>query len=839
MPRFAMRRLAPTFAVLSLAVAAALLRCAGGGGAGASGGSAAARAAEGAPLRLLDRLDRAQVEADALAVLSGELQPTAPGDLALRDDFGDPADAPVWPRGWFESKVVLVACEDPARAAALPRITTAPEEVDGRGVVRVRRKEDSLTAVVAAAPEETWLVRARVKALGAPEGVGIDGRPLPFEPLPYERLLAEAPRLVEPLRASARERRLPADAGSEWRELRLVARPYPGRKSLAVTLIGGDGGALFDEIEVRRLTPLETLALTPDDSVEAAGNPLRRRVALGLETWDCLALPVPGTAVFEVDVPRERPRLDVGVAALLDGASEPVRLRVEVEGANVEHVRRAEQAAAPFTPLTLDLAAMAGRRVKLRLAAEGPRGAVALFGAPTLLSAPARSRPNVLLISLDTLRADHLGCYGATDVRSPRIDRLAAEGLRFETVLSPASYTLPTHMTLMSGQDPLVHATVKSTQPMDPARTPMLARRMQEAGWRTAAFTGGGLVHPRYGFGLGFDSYSIADPGGVVGLKRRIGDEADHDAAPGEDRVARIVEWLQRNSDQPFLLFVHTYLVHNYRPSQRDLDEQRGGPRPTPEELGELRLRAEAGEPEAIERMHALYRASIAQADREIVGRLLDVLDSLRLAERTIVVLVADHGEEFFEHAMIGHGNELWHDLTRVPWILRGPGVPRGPDGIVRADPVALGDVAPTIAALVGLEADARASSRSQLAADPDDNFTEPKLLSLRDVSERPDQDALVLWPWKIVRRRAGPAPWPCALYQLEDDPREERDLAAAHPERAAGLAKRLDLEMREQLDLAARLPASAGERHFEMPAELEWMLDQLGYGARRQVDHE
>ncbi len=793
--------------------------------------------ARSGPLRLLDHLDAATIDAPGASVLAGELPSAVPGDVVFRDDF---ESGEGWPRAWFDLGVIEIALKDPIAAAALPRTTLAPEHFEGVGVVRLNTLDDGLIALVPAAAEETWLIRARVKSPGGPTArqPGISYVPLKFELPTFERLVADAQALAPQLLTPSRIVRLPADAGTEWRELRLLARPYRGRRLLAVSLEPGEDGALFDEIELRRLTPIETLALSPDDSVEPASDPRRRRVALDLETWDCLALPTPGRAEFDVVLPESAPRLELACSALTDGAPATLRFRVSADEAGAASFELARSTngtrSLPFEPATVDLERVAGRRVKLVLEAEGPPGAVALFGAPTLLGAPrAPHAPpplSVLLISLDTLRADHLGCYGAEEVESPRVDRLAAEGTRFERVLSPASYTLPTHLSMLSGQDPLVHETVRSTDPMDPARTSMLARRMAEAGRLTAAFTGGGLVHPRYGFGVGFDSYSIKDPGGVVGLHRRIGDEADQDARPDEDRVGGIIDWLSRRRDAPFFLFVHSFLVHNYRPSQRELDAAGGGPRPTPDELDRLREAAAAGDRGAIARMHALYRISIAQADREIVGRLCDALEALSLAERTLVVLVADHGEEFFEHAMIGHGDELWHSLTRVPWILRGPGVARG---VVRADPVSLADVAPTIAALAGLPGDSRVLGRDQLAFDADQNFAEPKLLSLRGIADRPDQDALVLWPWKLVRRRIGEGPWPAALFRLDDDPDEMRDLASAEPDRAAGLLRLLDRKLEEQDEQRRRLPSTAGAREFEAPPELEWMLDQLGYVKR------
>ncbi len=799
--------------------------------------------------RLLDRLAGARLDAPAAAPFFGALTRVDDAALSFVDEFT--LDAP-FPGPWRARAFVEAALEGGAVALALPARIERPQRWHAgadagasRDVVTVGAN-DLLGCALAADADSNWLVRAWVQPIAPPQpprAANAVGEPLPEPSLsftPLDHLPRSGDDFAADLKAHAAEfiRRprdfaLPADATNDaWHELRAIARPYPGRAALAIALNGGARGLRVDRVELRRLTAAEALALCTDETVEPVTHALRRRIELDLETYDCLALPLPGAIEFDLHLPAAAPRLEFALALLADraAADAAVSLELTVTSERGAVTLPAQQAGRRFVATTRDLAPFADTTITLRLAASGPAGGVALIGAPTLLSRSA-SPPHVIILSLDTLRADHVGCYGGVP-KTPAIDSLAARGTRFARAFSPASYTLPTHLSMLSGQDPLVHETVAATDPMDPLRTLPLAARLRDAGWRTAAFTAGGLVHPRYGFGVGFDRYSIRDPGGVVGLHRRIGDVSDDDAKPGEDRMQAVVDWLAASRDVPSFLFLHTYLVHNYRPLQPWLDRIGGGPRPSQEELTLLRQRAEKGHSASIDRLRTLYHASVLQADAEIVGRLLGAIDALGLREKTLIALVADHGEEFFEHRMIGHGDELWHTLTQVPWILAGPGVPVG--GVHEA-PVALADVAATIAGRLQLPPDARVLAVDRLAGEGDDEIGagEPLTLSLRRIADRPDQDALVLWPWKLVRKRGSEKPWPIALFQLDEDPDETRDRAADEPARVLGMTRRLEARLAELERQKAELPRSSGPRHFEISPELERMLDQLGYTQR------
>jgi arylsulfatase A-like enzyme len=788
--------------------------------------------ATGEPVvHLLDHLDVATVDAGHAKDVAGDFGAAAAGDRLLADE---PHGGDL--KGWIDAAQALGGGGR------------------GGGGVRVR--------FVAAPEEETLLVRARVRGHASLGYLPLREAP----PISDDAVAATLKKLSEEAKLNLRRVELPPDQ-HDWQELSLVARPYPGRKALLVILAnGGDGtgsggsssngsgGIDVDTVEVRRLTPAEALAVVPDETVERATHPLRRQIELDLTTVDTLALPAPGRVAWKLRVPAAAPRITFAVGAKLDAGGGTLGLTVAIDGA--AFATRALTADAttrvhPFEPWSVNLARFAGREVELALVADGPAESVALFGAPTLLSTAPEPRDdatapprNLLLISLDTLRSDAVGCYGgdgSIEVATPNLDRLAAQGTRFARVVTPTCWTLPAHVTLFSGQHPLVHETVKATLPVDPLRTAMLQQRLRANGRATAAFTAGGLVHARYGFGPGFDTYSMKDPAGVVGLHRRIGDAPDRDAAPGEDRMQPVVDWLTARRDVPFLCFVHTYLVHNYRPKAAWMKD--GKAPPTLEESNTLRGAALNGDKAAIERMHQIYRWCASEADAEIVGRLLTTLDQLGLATNTLVVVVADHGEEFHEHGLIGHGLDLFGESTRVPWLMRGPEVPRG---VVRDEIVTLADVAPTIARRMRLPGDPRVvgvdrtmaaseksgeSGESGGSGDTGD-AADAVVLTLREIAGQPDRDALLAGKWKLIRRREKSGNVD-QLFDLSKDPNEDADLAANEPERAAQLGRLLEARISQIEQSGAALPRTSGDRRFQMSSELERMLDGLGYGKK------
>jgi arylsulfatase A-like enzyme len=305
--------------------------------------------------------------------------------------------------------------------------------------------------------------------------------------------------------------------------------------------------------------------------------------------------------------------------------------------------------------------------------------------------------PNILLISIDSLRADHIHTYGYPRRTSPNIDGLAAEGTVFETVMSPTSWTLPAHMTLMTSLAPEEHGVI--TNRLRLARgVDTLPQRLKRSGYATAGFVSATYLDGLYGFNRGFDEYDDYSLLRTAGAKSRVAVTSQHVAG-------RAIQWLHANASpgkRPFFLFLHFFDVHyDYNP-----------PPPFAQMFDAGYRGAAIG---AVESIHAgmptrdlrhdvaLYDGEIAWVDANI-GRILETLRTMGVDQNTIVVVTADHGEEFLEHGQAAHDKTLYDEVLRVPLVIRYPGhvaAGRRLQGQVR-----LMDVAPTLLALAGLAVD-------------------------------------------------------------------------------------------------------------------------------------
>jgi arylsulfatase A-like enzyme len=320
---------------------------------------------------------------------------------------------------------------------------------------------------------------------------------------------------------------------------------------------------------------------------------------------------------------------------------------------------------------------------------------------------PAGEAPTVprhlLLISVDTLGALHVGAYGYERDTSPVLGRLAERGVLFENAYTQQVWTLTSHLSLMTSLNPQSHA-ASEHQAAWPA-APTLAGVLRNAGFETAAFTGvGAYMNPRYGLGRGFDRY-------VIGKT-----DAERDNAP---RIAWLREQARKVAADPkhrFFLFAHYFDVHSdvgtsvpYDAPEADrqayltqvLPEGEAWQREGDTDLLiELEKSGEASDRDRAV-IRALYDAGVRYTDRAGVGALLAELEATGLARETLVVLTSDHGEEIFEHGKVSH-QQPYEETARVPLVFAGPGVPRG-ERI--GDLVELVDVMPTVLAQLGVPA--------------------------------------------------------------------------------------------------------------------------------------
>lgn len=333
----------------------------------------------------------------------------------------------------------------------------------------------------------------------------------------------------------------------------------------------------------------------------------------------------------------------------------------------------------------VDLGALAGRRGTFEFTARAVDGG-GIF-APTwsdpmvATRAPAPDRPNVLVVSFDTLRARNLGCYGYPRATSPFIDGIAAQGTLFEHAFTTSATTGPSHMSLFTGRYPPHHGIRRGIESKTPG-VATLAELLRTAGYLTAAFTENGFIIRDRGFGDGFSSYT-----------ENAGESLS--AVPGEAEAtfAQARRWIETNQQRPFFLFVHTYEVHNpYTPPAAYADLFHGQPAVT--------------EP-VVDPVPAPFRPYRDAYDREIrfvdqaTRTLFEGLDATGLATSTLVLLLADHGEEFGEHGGFQHGAAVFDEVLRVPLIFWAPG--RVPAGARSSARVSLIDVAPTVLDLAGI----------------------------------------------------------------------------------------------------------------------------------------
>ncbi len=492
----------------------------------------------------------------------------------------------------------------------------------------------------------------------------------------------------------------------------------------------------------------------------------------------------------------------------------------------------------------VDLEAWSGREVMVRwecaasppehdmLKSEGrDQGESLVLSTPWLRSAPRSSRDaaaNVLVIVIDTLRQDALHCFGNPAPVSPRLDALAAEGLRFLRAWAPSSWTHPSTASLLSGWRPSQHGLgmgPAGTTHLHPD-TPLLALDFQAAGYATAAFSANRIVSVDEGFARGFDHFDLR--------------ACQNEPVFSAQRLTRFaLQWLESHRDQPFFAYLHYFDPHGpYQappPYTRRFVDTPSADRRIPAGIRQGRTnplrdslqdstRAPAIAPDRIRYLQGLYDGEVAYVDHWI-GRLLEGLREWDLLDRTLVVVTSDHGEEFYEHGFFQHGHSLHEELVRIPLILRFPS--RGGPALASrriSTPVSLLDLAPTLRDFAELSRDDEDRARSWLRWLESDSAAVSPALPLANYSVATGrwagrQRALVQWPWKWIENRG---PDRDQLFDLSRDPSETLDLAAEEP--------RLRRQMRE---LYTRLfgegPAPAAADSPVDPVRLE-KLRALGY---------
>jgi arylsulfatase A-like enzyme/Flp pilus assembly protein TadD len=400
----------------------------------------------------------------------------------------------------------------------------------------------------------------------------------------------------------------------------------------------------------------------------------------------------------------------------------------------------------------------------------------------TRRESPPSPRPNVLLVTIDTLRADRLGCYGAANAATSTLDGLAARGIRFQTAIAHTPLTAPSHASILSGRTPPRHGVRDNGGFALPEDIPTLAESFLRAGYRTAGFVSGFPLDRRFGFARGFELYDDRLPHGDdprrAAYVERIADGT----------TAAALRWLDglRASD-PWFLWVHYFDPH--------------APYEPPKEMAER----VPGRP---------YDGEVAFVDAQL-GALLRRVEHSGGAAGTIVLVTADHGESLGEHGEETHGVFVYDATLRVPFILAGPALAGGRVAATVARGI---DVAPTLLDLAGLPTPDGVEGRSlRPAAEGREMADEPayaeSLFAALHLGWAP------LHAWRTERWKLVEAPRP-ELYDLEADSGESKDLAATRPEVVESLRRPL------QTALAAARPMA---RPAVDPESAE-KLRSLGY---------
>lgn len=417
----------------------------------------------------------------------------------------------------------------------------------------------------------------------------------------------------------------------------------------------------------------------------------------------------------------------------------------------------------------------------------------ALLGVVLLLVASGcdrHTRPNVLVVTIDTLRADRLGCYGFGLAYTPTIDRLAHDGVRCSDAVSAAPITLPAHSSIMTGLYPPAHGVRDNGNYTLGADAVTLAERLAAAGYHTGAFVSAAVLTRRYGLDQGFETYDddlwSEDEPELFMIRERPA------ARTSERALAWLDDWRARDRG-PFFLWVHFFDPHQ------------------PYDVKSIDLAARTPTP---------YDAEIAEADRG-VGRLVSWLEQHGALDDTVVIVTADHGESLGEHGEPTHGIFIYDATVRVPLIWR---FPRAlPAGATYQAPVRHIDIVPTVLGLLGLPG-GETTQGVDLVAAFQGQTPPPDLVQYSEA--RLAEEGFGMAPLSGVReggRKFIRAPRP-ELYDLRADPGELANRYPADPPAAAPLEHQLDTVVAESAGRALPAPTR------EIDRETEEMLRALGY---------
>jgi arylsulfatase A-like enzyme/tetratricopeptide (TPR) repeat protein len=406
---------------------------------------------------------------------------------------------------------------------------------------------------------------------------------------------------------------------------------------------------------------------------------------------------------------------------------------------------------------------------------------------------------NVILISIDTCRADHLGCYGYPLDTTPNIDAIAGEGVVFEHAISPLPYTLPAHCTMLTGTIPPYHRVFDNTDYKLSEENVTLAELLKEKGYVTAGFVSSFIMDSRFGLGQGFDLYDddFEEASHIMGINQQSGDKTTHD----------VIEWLRTHKDEKNFIFLHYYDPHfTYEPPEPFASKFRNVPPPE-----NVTTRFE-------QVLFDGYAGEIAYTDH-CIGQVVEKLRQLGLYDSTMIIITSDHGEMLGQHGEGFHGYFLYQPAIRVPLIFKLPWLSKHRR---ITSTVGLVDIVPTVCSLLGIDLSTPVQGQDLSTCFSSDQLPSPNRHLFCQSLEPTKYNAnsllgVVTNRYKYIKTTRS------ELYDLVEDPDELNNIAVEQ----AGRSRTMEKRLRQILQETTR---SKGHDKERLDNQTRERLESLGY---------
>ncbi len=561
----------------------------------------------------------------------------------------------------------------------------------------------------------------------------------------------------------------------------------------------------------------------------------------------------PSSLSFEAPIPRDA-RLHFGMGIV--GQDSPVTFRVLEQGSSKELYLKTVSSAEAWEDGDADLSAYSGKNLKLILRMEASKnGTVGLWANPLITTRAPKSRPNVLLYVIDTLRADHASLYGYKRNTTPFLKKLGSAGIVFEDCQAQATWTKPSTASLLTSLYSYTNGIIRDSDTI-PSGATTLAEQLRKAGYITANITASPWAGKITGLERGFD-YEMEFPV----IQRQRTDAADR----GTDSAALnkvLFPWLERHRDEPFFLYAHATDPHApYRPPA-GFEKEFANPADTPEfnrDYAKLRDNGQYGGGTVVSRAGCqqngvdpdrfIHRA-IDRYDGEILHNdkslelLAGKLQQLGILDTTLIVVLSDHGEEFWEHGWTAHGQSLYQELAHSAFLMWNPKLLPIPRRV--AEPVQLIDVMPTILELLDLKSPEIVEGQSlvPLAKGRPFHRRNPVMTSrFASAQAKPDGPvpenrintfAVIDTNWKLIYREKGKEVGlsRVEMYDRRTDRGETKNVAAEHPDEVermmTELGRWMDAQKQIRIVIGRGTPSTLDERTLEQ-------LRSLGYIGGKQ----